>query len=57
MCLHLHIPKQKAPQSILQKGEERLWGFSYAAFIGTREIHASHTAAAVQFQNAYVNSL
>jgi len=52
-----HDPISVFQQSILQQGEERLWGFSNAAFIEPGEIHASNTAAAMQFQNAYVNSL
>ena len=50
-----HAKMQKSPQSILQQGEERLWGFSNAAFIETEEIHASRNAAAMRFQNACVD--
>ena len=48
-CLHLHIPKRKkAPEFSSNKERNSLELFN-AAFIVTGEIHASRTAAAVQF--------
>ena len=45
----IHIHKRKKSQRVPLARRGILWDFHYAAFIGTGEIHASHTAAAGYF--------
>ena len=49
VCVQRSI-NAKIPQSILQQGEERLWGF-LCRIHRNDNIHASHTAAGIQFWN------
>ena len=48
VCMHRTI-NAKIPTVDPPVREKRLWGFLYAAFMKTIEIHASRTALAMQF--------